>query len=227
MEFDKENEDKTSQNETEELFTDDSDDLFASDEVEEKESDKQDEKGDDEKKDDEGKPPKSKDSAIIQKQKYREKLKLALKELDDLKSKDKKSDTPNLSEDQQKEQAAREYLATEIRKILKEEESEKTAKELQKTVDFQDELADVLEDYSDFTESQITDLCDELGVSPRQAAKIALRESKLGKGKPKPVLPQPKRGSPELKDTSKKGERPPALSEVSRTLKDLIRQGKL
>ena len=198
---------------------DDEDDEEDGNEDDDEGKDKKDEKKDD-------KSDAKKSSAIIQKQKYRAKLKEATEELK--KYKDKEKDEGGLSAEEKKEKQANEYLAKKIREVLKELDEEKTSSDSQAEEKFNDELEEILEDNSDVTEKQILDVCEELECSPKQALKVIRREAKL-KGKKKPDVPNPKRGSAEVQDDDKKDEKgeKPTFDSIARGLKEKIRKGLL
>ncbi len=214
-------------NEGDEFESDD--DMFAeadkSEKPEDKKEDATDDKEEDDEDEDENKDKKSKkpSSAVFQKRKYREKLNLALKEIEQLKA---KKDTPaGLTEEEKKEKNAKEYLAKTIKEIIKESQDEVSKKEADEQDALEEELDSVLEEHTDFTEKQILEVCEELGVSPRQAVKALERERKLG-GKPKPKMPQPKRGDGSVKDDAKKDDgKPLTLESANRKIKELIKKG--
>ncbi len=180
-----------------------------------KKEDKKEDKSDDAKK----------SSAIIQKQKYRQKLKDTQAELK--KYKDKEKDEGGLSTEEKKEKQANEYLAKKIREVLKELDQEKTSADSEAEERFDAELEEILEDNSDVDEKQILDVCEELECSPKQALKIIRREAKF-KGKKKPDVPNPKRGSSEVHDDGKKDEKgKTTFDTVARSIKEKIRKGLL
>ncbi len=168
------------------------------------------------KKEDKGK--KSSDSAIIQKQKYRDKVRKLEKDLKELREK------PLANDEDKKERDARAYLAKTIKDVLKEMNSEEEERKEAEQEAFDEELDEILESTTDFTEKEIRDLCEELGVSPKRALVVLNREAKL-KGKEKPKVPQPKRGSASVKD--KEVPKAKGLDAVNKSLKELIRSGKL
>lgn len=229
--------DKTPENEDEALV-DDLNDAFGDDEEEEadgkskadeeegdEEDDDEDEKGKKSDKKDDDKKSKKKSSAVIQKQKYRAKLKEAEAEIERLKG--KKADG-TITDDERKEQQANEFLAKKIKEVLDDlkKSDEKAEEELEQ--ELEDEMEEVLEDNTDITEEQILEVCDDLEVRPRQAVKIIKREMKL-KGKAKPKLPQPKRGSSEVDedDGDKKKGKPLTFENAARSIKDKIKKGLL
>lgn len=226
MEDEKDNADKTAKNEEE--FDDDLQDAFSDDEdeVDQDDDSDDDKEGDDKEKGkkDEKKPKKS--SAIIQKQKFREKLNKALDRIKELEG--KKETQGQLTEEQKREKAADEFLVKKIREVMDKQESAKKEEERKAEELFQDELDEVLENSSDLTEKQIVDMCEELEISPKQAVKVIEREKKLNKGKDKPKIPNPKRGSAEV-DTEDDGKpkKPQTLDSANRNIKEKIRKGLL
>lgn len=223
--------DKTDKNEEDDAFDDDLEDAFSDDEDE---NDKEDDKGDDDEEDDEDdtegddkkkddKKSNKESSAIIQKKKYREALRVANAKIKELEG--KKDTQGQLTEEQKKELAAKEYLAKTIKEILNTTEKEKAEREAEALEKFEEEIEAVLEEHSDIKEKQIRDVCEELEVSPKQAVKIIQRESKL-KGKEKPKMPQPKRARTEVdEDDSKKEKKRLTLDEINRNIKEKIRKG--
>lgn len=218
-------EDKSSESE----FTDDLEAEFGEDEGDEdkgddKEADdkedksKKSEKDEESKKDD--KPKKS--SAVIQKQKYRQKLQNAEKRIKELE--DKKNDG-SLTEEQRKELNAKNYLRSTLRDLLKEMQAEEEKTKANIEEEFDEEVDAILEENTDVTEKQLLDVCEELEVSPTQALKIIRREEKA-KGKPKPKLPQPKGGNPDVDEKDKK-ETPKTFEEAGRKAKEMLRKGKI
>jgi len=216
-------EDENDLDQKDDSFEDDLDDAFGDEEdifgdsEDEGEKDKEDDK-----KSDKDKDEKKKDSsAIFQKQKYREKLKVALDRIKQLEN--KKDDSGTLSDEEKKEKAANDFLVSKIREVLKEVETSKETQDREAEEEFQDELDDVLDEHTDLTEKQVLDVCEELDVSPKQAVKIIEREAKLN-SKEKPKLPQPKRGSPTVKaDEDKKSDKPKTFDDINRSLKKAIR----
>lgn len=221
--------DKTPTNEDE--FDNDLNDAFGDEEDEFNEGGADgDDKKDDETKDkkDDKKGDKSKSSAIHQKQKYREQVRTLKEKLQEYESKPK-ADNANLTEEQRKEQEAEKYLMGKIKDVLREVEAEKTQAELDQEAELQEELDDVLEANPDFTEQQILDVCEELGLTPLKAVKVLEREATLTKNKkPKPNVPSPKRGEPVVHDDAGEGKtKPKTLDSVNRAIKELIRKGSL
>lgn len=225
MEDEEKIEDTTSEDE-ESDFEDDLDNAFG--EEEDMDGEEDDDKGGDsdkdKDKDKDKKSEKKQSSAVIQKQKYREKLKAALKTIDELKG--KKDTQGQLTDEQKKELAAEEYLAKTIKKVLGDIKHEEESSTQAEEEAFQEELDDILEDRTDLTEKQILDVCEELDVSPKQALKVIDREKKL-KGKEKPKLPQSNRGKGDLKEDDDKGSKKTPLSyeAANRSIKDKIKKG--
>lgn len=142
-------------------------------------------------------------SEIAQKIKYREKF---LKSQDKIKGleeklnvKEKKGDSTEIEE---KEIAAQKYIRKQAREEYEAIMVETKAKEEAKDEEFQTKLDLAVED-SDFSESQVREICDELEVEPDTAVKILTKTSEIPK---KPKMPSPKKGSPEIE--SKKEETP-------------------
>lgn len=223
--------DKTPLNE-DDKFVDDLDDEFGEEEEEDEDDSEKDEAGDDDKDekksdkkdDDKSKSDKKRSSAIVQKQKYREQLRKAQERIKELES--KKDDGRSLTEDEKKEKAADEYLVKKIRGVLQGLNEEKEKSESAEEEAFQEELDEVLEDNTNFSEDQILDVCEELDISPRAAVKVLKREEKL-KGKAKPKMPQSKRGAGDVKEDTKKDSKPKTLDDVNREAKLKIKQGLL
>ena len=207
-------------------FVDDLDEEFGEDEddSEKGKDDKDKDKSDKSDKKDEKDKSAKKSSAVIQKQKYREQLREAQARIKELEG--KKDDGKNLSEDEKKEKAANEFLVGKIKEVMEaqkqlDKQSEDAAEEA-----FQDELDAVLESNTDFTETQILDVCEDLDISPEAALKVLQREEKL-KGKPKPKMPKSNKGSGKVEDDSPKDKKAKTLDDVNREAKEKIRQGLL
>lgn len=230
--------DKTPEINEDDKFVDDLDDEFGGDDYEDaneddnKDDSEKDDAGDDDeddkksdKKDDKSKSDKKRSSAIVQKQKYREQLRKAQERIKELEG--KKDDGRSLSEEERKEKQANEFLVGKIRDVLKGLKEEEEKSELAEEESFQDELDEALESTS-FTEDQILDVCEELDISPSAAVKVLKREEKL-KGKPKPKMPNNKRGTGDVKDTDKdkKDDKPKSFDEANREAKSKIKQGLL
>ena len=186
--------------------------LFGDDDDEDKDEDR-----------DEKNKDKSRDkSAIVQKQKYRDLYKKTDVELQALKQqlaeKDKdKSDTP----EKKKEADAKSFLRGLVTEVLKERESE----EAHSQKELEDEMESVLDDNDDLTEKQVTDVMEELGVTPKQALVAIRREQRLTK-KAKPDVPRSKRGTGDVdkQDDDKPKKRmtiDEAANEAKRRLKAL------
>lgn len=177
-------------------------------------------------KDNEGdkKPEKKDSSAIVQKQKFREKLRAAEARIRELEKGDKDG---KLSDEDKKEKAANEFLAKKIKEVLTEIESEKESREAEIEGAFQEELDEVLDENTDITEKQILDMCEELEVKPKQALKIIKREASLKGKKDKPKMPDGKRGKGDIKDSDSKDKKPSTLDDVNRIIKEKIRKGLL
>lgn len=170
------------------------------------------------------KSTKKEDSAVYQKRRYRQQLKAAEKRIEDLERKlDTNTQNRPLTEDEQREQQARDALRKILREELADLEGEKTRAEQQASAQLEEELDEVLDENPDFTEKEILDVCDDLTVSPRKAVAILKRERKNVK-KP-PTLPQPRKGSPEVKDSGEKS--PKTFEEAGRHIKDLLKKGKV
>lgn len=168
----------------------------------------------------------SNSSAVAQKKKYREKYQAALKELEELKAQRGK-ETGTLTPEQQKEREANDFLEKKIRAVLENVSSSQREQELKAEKVFQEELNTVLEDNPKLDETKILDVCEELGISPKQAIKVIERESKLKTTKEKPKLPKPTRASTTVDDTTKDGNKRLTLDEINRSIKDRIRKGLL
>ncbi len=222
MEDDEIIEDKTSLNEDDDADLEEEGDSFDSDELDFGDDSAKDKKDKDTEKDKDGKEKKS--SAVIQKQKYRDKLKVALDRIKELET--KKDTQGQLTDEQKKEQAANQFLADKIKEVLGDLKKQEVTSSQEEIEAFQEELDDVLEEHTDLTEKQVLDVCEELDVSPAQAVKIIEREAKL-KGKEKPKLPQPRRGSPEIKKDDGKEKKSKSLDDVNRDIKKMIRDGSL
>lgn len=208
-----------------ESFDNDLDNEFGDDE----EGFDSDEEGDDDTKkstEKETEDVKKKDSsAIFQKKKYREELKMAKKRIEELESATKKRD---LTADEQKEKAAKEYLSEAILEVLENLEKEQESEDSSALEVFEEELEGVLDENTDISEKQLLDVCEELDVSPQTALKIIRRESKF-KGKEKPKLPMSRRGSGDIEDseTTSKDKKLPTLDEINRRIKSRIQKGLL
>ena len=164
-------------------------------------------------------------SAVIQKKKYREELKMAKKRIEELESANKKRD---LTADEQKEKAAKEYLSEAIMEVLENLEKERESEDSSALEVFEEELEEVLDENTDISEKQLLDVCEELDVSPQTALKIIRRESKF-KGKEKPKLPMSRRGSGDIDDNDTTGsdKKLPTLDEINRRIKSRIKKGLL
>ena len=134
------------------------------------------------------------------------KLDKAKKDYDKVADKLDKSRKPakELSEEEAKEAKAQEYIEKEARKAIEKVEKEKKDVEKAKLDAFSDELDDQLDSNPDILESDVLDLIESYGkrsirLSPSQA--VDLLKEPMGKveGKAKPVMPEPKRGSGEVK----------------------------
>lgn len=209
---DTKDDDKTSENE-DDLFGDYS---FGDDEDDD---DSDDDKDDDKTKEDK----KDSKSAIVQKQKYRKKLEKANKTIKELQ--EKKEVDGKLTDTDKKELEAEKYIAKIVKKQL---DSAETARKTAKDADiekFQDELDEILEDDDTLDEDTILELCKDLLVSPKQAAKILQREKKLGKGT-KPKLPDSKRAKAEVEDDSKDKDKdkPTSFEDIGQRIKDRLRK---
>lgn len=189
-------------------------------EKDEKSDTDSDENSDEEDEDKEKKTRKPVDkSAIVQKQKYRAKLREAQAELKRL----KETSDPK---DGDKERAAKEYLRNTILDVLKGmKEAETEAAEAEAEA-FEEELDEVLEETTDFSEKQLRAISKEYEVSPQKALKILQREAKL-KGKEKPKVPTPRRGTPTVEKAKEDKNAPKGLDGINRSLKALIRSGKI
>ena len=164
-------------------------------------------------------------SAVIQKKKYREELKMAKKRIEELESANKKRD---LTADEQKEKAAKEYLSEAIMEVLENLEKERESEDSSALEVFEEELEEVLDENTDISEKQLLDVCEELDVSPQTALKIIRRESKF-KGKEKPKLPMSRRGNGDIDDNDTTGsdKKLPTLDEINRRIKSRIKKGLL
>lgn len=202
----------------------DFDEEFGKDEEEEDGKD-DDEKKDADKKD--GKPKDSRSSAIFQKQKYREKYRATLKELEAERAKHS-SAPPATTEEEKKERAAEEYLLKKIEEVLDKHQTRQQTVEQQQLEEFQEQLDETLEEYSDLSEEELLAVCEEFDVSPVAGAKILRKQMELG-GKPKPKMPRPKRGTPEVLERDKRedAQTPRTFNDVARSIKERLQRNAL
>jgi len=215
--------DKTDQNE-DEVMDDDLDNAFGEGDDEEEDGDKgvDKDKGKDDDKSKKDEKSRRDTSAIHQKKKYRDELKKANDKIKELEG---KSDKGSLSDDEKREKAAAEFLTKKIEEVISKREAERSEREKHDEEAFQDELDEVLDENTDVTEEQLLEVCEELGVSPQQALRAIRREMKV-KGKPKPKMPDNKRGSGEVdKREGKEKPKPGTLDEVNRIIKEGLKKG--
>jgi len=175
---------------------------------------------DDDDDDDKKKSDKKDKSAIVQKKRYRDQAKKLQKELNDLKSKD---NSDGLSAEEKKEQAAKQYLATTIRDVLKEVEKEEQSKSAKEQEAFDEELEEVLDENDSISEKKLRSVAEEFEVNPKVALKIIERERKLTK-REKPKIPKEKRASTSISKGDKGGDdkKPSSLDDVARRIKAAI-----
>ncbi len=211
--------DKDEEKEKDDKFVDDLDDEEDDSLFGKKEDDEKDEDDDSE----EEKP--KKDSAIVQKQKYRDLYKKTSKELADIKAQlDKKDDKADDPAKAKQEKEAKTYLKGLISELL----DERSSKEEQSQKELDDQMEELLEDNDDLTEKQVTEVVEELGVTPKQAVAAIRREQKAnGEGKKaKPNVPRSKRGGDgnitEKKSDDKKG--PTTLEQASEMAKKRLKE---
>lgn len=102
----------------------------------------------------------------------------------------------------EKEKAAQQYIRDQAKaayaevRLLEKQEEARTVRE------FETKVENVLEDNPEVTEQELLDVVEELEVDPETAMKILKRNQE--NKKPKPKMPQARRGSPEVrKETSK------------------------
>lgn len=182
-------------NTTEEL--DKETELGSEETKEEKEEDKTSEKNDEdkgqvEKDSDKDKPPKS---AFIKMRRENRDLK---RDLNDLKTQlsEKIQAKENISEDDA-EKKAQAYIDSRIENILASREKAKKMEEEKNLAKFEEDIDEVLEENIEFTEKQILDLCEEMEVTPKVAARILKKQQESLKKKPS--MPSPKLASSETK----------------------------
>lgn len=166
-------------------------------------------------KEDKTKEDKSK-SEIAQKIKYREKF---LKSQDKIKKleeklnvKEKKGDDTDV---EQKEIAAQKYIRKQAREEYEAILAEQKAKKESEDEEFQTKL-DIAGEDSDFTESQIKELCDEFEVEPSVAVKILNKTKDLPK---KPKMPSPKKASPEIDKEEKEEKEKKDFYQIAQDIK--------
>lgn len=215
--------DKTPTNETDDLSDDESDDFLAG--PDEAPVAAADDGAEGAGSDAEG-APKPADSAVYQKQKYREKYEQTQSELEAAKARLAELESKSaLSPEEAKEKQSKEFLANLIRETMAAEKSAQESRAREATRKFRDELDAALEGNPGIPEKRIVDLCEDLGVSPAQALKVVQREEKL-KGPAKPSVPTPRRSSPEVKGPDAAAG-PKTLDAANRHIKDMIRRGEL
>lgn len=188
--------------------------------------------GDDEEKSGKDKDDKSKDgkkdsSAIHQKLKLKEKLRVANDRIAALEA-GKKDDGKGNSEEENKAKAARDWLRQEIKRIEEEDESK-----IDLEVDaIEEEIEEILDENDDLTEDQILEVMEEYeGATPAQAVKFIRALEKASKGsKPKPKIPSPSDTSDRVRDDGKKDDKdkkgPKTLDDVGRAIKERLGLGR-
>jgi hypothetical protein len=192
--------------------------------------------GEDEKSEEKPEPKKeeakkdSKPSSVYQKERWRDRAKEAEIKVEQLSTQitqlleANKGHTPP---DDATEKAAQDYIDKRIDSLLIKREEAKKNQERIKVKEFENELEEILEEYPDFTEKQIMDICEEDDVKPRHAARILKRlEDIQSKSKPKPKMPLPKRGATEIstpKSEDKKGGGKKDLWEIAKEAKEMLK----
>lgn len=170
----------------------DDDDADDADDDDDDEDDDEDDDKDDKKS--KKKLSKSEKSAIVQKKRYRDRLAKANQKIADLEKGDKKGD---LTEEQQKEKAAEEFLSKKILEVLKAQKEDESSRSEAEQEEFDEEMDEVLDENEHITEKQLLKVTKELDVSPKKAMKIIARERKLSK-RSKPKLPKEQRASTKI-----------------------------
>ena len=134
-------------------------------------------------------------SEIAQKIKYREKFLKSQEKLKKLEEKinvkEKKGDDTGVEE---KEIAAQKYIRKQAREEYEAILAEQSAKKEAEDEETQTKMDIAIED-SDFSESQIKEVCEEYEVEPSIAVKILSKTKDTSK---KPKMPSPKKASPEI-----------------------------
>lgn len=191
------------------------DESFGDDEGDD-DDDSDDDSDDDDSDDNSDDTQKAVKTAIIQKQRYRDKLKKAEERLAQY---EKKNEDGTATSSDEKERKAEEFLVGKIKDVLSQIEQEQKQNQEAKSEQFNDAVALILDENPSLDEKQLVDLTEELEVSPEQAAKILQREAKL-KTRKKPNVPNEKRASTKVKKTQSTDEKKPtSLSDVARRIK--------
>ena len=217
--------DNTSEKNEESIIENDFDNAFKDEGEEDSSEDK--DKGEKEEKKDNKKEDEDKEdsSAIIQKKKYREKLKTALEEINDLKRKyETKEKEGSMTDKDREEKAAKEFLANTIKDVLKESKKEQEEAEAKAEEELQDQIDEVLEKHTDIKEKQLLDVCEEFEVKPKVALKI-IQEREKYKAKEKPNMPQPKRGGTDVKEEKAEKSKTKTPYESKRSIKEGLKKG--
>lgn len=161
-------------------------------------------------------------SAIHQKKKWREKALKSQQEVKELTERLEALEKAQKEGKKGEKKTLRELLRDELKSL---EEEERKAEADVKAA-FENELEEVLDEQSTFSEKQIRDLATELSVSPRVALKALKKTTKPPAKKPKAPKPT---GSPAGKKPQDSGsdKKPRSISEIGRSLRDAIRKGEL
>lgn len=156
---------------------------------------------------DDDKEQKERRSEIIQKIKYRDRAKQAETKVEKLQADLEELRKAVKKPGDEAERKAQEFIRNQATEVYKQLEMEK-AKEERKILDeFNDALDDILETNPDIAEDELLDICEEFKVEPKTALAIIKRGVKGKEEKPKPRMPQAKRGSgePSKKKVDDKG----------------------
>lgn len=173
-------------------------------------------------KDEKGKKEKPTRSDIIQKRKFRERAERAEKSVEELKTELASLKDLIKKPTNEDERKAQEYIRSQARQVFEELQKTQKSEEEADERELQRKIDDALEGNPDIPEEELLDVMEEYEVEPDVALRILKKQSTANK--PKPKMPQPKRGSgggePAKKpDDSKKNMWQIAQEEIQR-LKD-------
>ena len=135
-------------------------------------------------------------SEVVQKIKYREKYKETRSELakvraeiEELKA---RKGTPEEKPSDDKELAAKRYIANIAKEAIKEHLAEKETLEKREIEEFEDAVDEIVDDNPEIQRAELLKVVEDFDVAPDVALKILQRQKEVsGKGKPK--MPTPKR----------------------------------